>query len=150
MDQVGQLATKRVVTAPPQTSVVQLARIMREEHVGDVIIVEDDSNKPTGIVTDRDLVVGVMAQDPDDLTRLLAQDVCLAPLYTCFADESVEAVVERMSIEGIRRLPVVDVEGQLVGIVTFDDLMRHLLATASRLIEVASVQRHVERYLRQV
>lgn len=149
MSQVGQLATKRVVTAPPETTVLKLAQIMREEHVGDVIIVEDDSNTPTGIVTDRDLVVGVMAQDPDDLTRLLARDVCLAPLYTCYADECVEDVVERMSIEGIRRLPVVDVEGALVGIVTFDDLLRHLVTTAGRLVEVASVQRHVERYLRQ-
>ena len=132
------IATARVVTCPASTPVLEVARVMREEHVGDVVLLDEEV--PIGILTDRDIVVGVLAQDPEDLHRLVASDVALMPLVVVEDTRSVEEVVDLMVEEGVRRLPVVGGNGDLVGIVTMDDLTHHLSDLARRLSGIPSVQ----------
>lgn len=124
---VGNVASRVVVVAEPRTSVVRVAQLMRENHVGALIVIEDAAprNRPIGIVTDRDLVIEVLAMDVNPQT-LTAADVMTANPQTVRDGEAIFEAVETMRRAGVRRLPVVDAENRLVGIVTFDDLVEVL------------------------
>jgi CBS domain-containing protein len=124
---VGDLATAGVVSADGSLTVVKAAKLMRDHHVGDVVVTEEteSGSKPVGIVTDRDLVVGVigLGLDPGVFT---IGDVVQSPVHTAVADEEADVVIERMRVLGIRRVPVVDTRGNLDGIFTMDDYVAYL------------------------
>ena len=105
---------KNPVTASPETSVQEIARMMKNRSIGSVVLVED--KKPFGIVTERDLVWRVVAPG-EDPTLLRASDVCSRPVLIVSEDESIEKAIELMKEHGIRRLAVVDEEGELSGII---------------------------------
>lgn len=111
--------TGTVVTAGPAASVRDVAELMRERNVGSVVLL-DDGGAPAGIVTDRDLVVGALAdgRDPADL----ASDHGSSPLVTGRLEMDVREAADLMVQHAIRRLPVLDGE-RLTGIVTLDDLV---------------------------
>jgi len=117
------VSVRRVVTADPDESVVCAAQRMRDEHVGDLIIV--DQGRPAGIVTDRDLVVRVLAaeRDPDSLS---VREVMTRALATVSEDSDVFEVLELMHQTGARRMPVVDEDGALTGILALDDIVAWL------------------------
>ncbi|MFZ6180543.1 CBS domain-containing protein [Nannocystis pusilla] len=125
---VGEICIREVVVVRPDEPLVTAARLMREQSVGDVVVVErlDDRVVPLGILTDRDIVVGPVANAPETLGELKVGDVATANLVTVGDHEDVLAVVESMRRVGVRRLPVVDRRGSLLGIVTFDDLVEVL------------------------
>jgi CBS domain-containing protein len=110
------------------------AKVMRDEHTGDIVVTEDcgGRRRPIGIVTDRDIVVGVTAMGLDAAALTMA-DVMNAPLYTAQMDEDADVAIQEMRKRGIRRAPVVDREGYLHGIFTLDDYLEHL---AKRLVMV--------------
>lgn len=110
--------TESVVTAQPATSVREIAELMRERNVGSVILVEDGA--PVGLVTDRDLTVGALADGRDPGDR--ADGHASSPVVTGTPDMDVEEAAELMVRHGIRRLPVLDGQA-LRGIVTLDDLV---------------------------
>jgi CBS domain-containing protein len=93
---------------------------MRDHGVGCLVAIHD--GRPMGLVTDRDLVVRVLAHGIDPKTSLLADFVTYNPV-TVATGESVDTASERMRMHGVRRLPLVDERGQVVGIVTADDLI---------------------------
>lgn len=141
---VGQICTRSVVTCTSSASARELARLMRDHHVGDLIVVAEylDGARPTGIVTDRDLVVLVMAKGVDP-ELLRAEDLVTGDLVTVEESDGAHAAIRVMRSEGIRRLPVVDALGRLVGVLTADDVIRHL---AAELTGVASItEQQVER-----
>lgn len=111
---------KTVVTATPETSVRTLAILMRDRHIGAVVITQED--RPVGIVTDRDLVCRVMALEGDPLA-VQAQDVMTRDPVTVREGTPLTEAIEQMRARGIRRLPVVDEEGHLVNIHTLDDIL---------------------------
>lgn len=116
---IEQLTRKAVVTATGDTTATELAQIMKENDVGSVIVASEDT--PIGVVTDRDLVLYVLApdRDPDQAT---ARDVMSEDLFTVDADDGVFAVMSRMADAGVRRVPVVEGD-DLVGVVSLDDLV---------------------------
>ncbi|MFB6104985.1 MAG: CBS domain-containing protein [Halobacteriaceae archaeon] len=116
---IQDLARDSVVTASPDTDVTTLASRMRDETVGSVVITEDD--QPIGIVTDRDLTTRVLAADADS-DDLTAADVMTENLCTVGSDTGFYEAAEVMSENGVRRLPVCAADGELVGILTADDL----------------------------
>lgn len=124
---VGNVASRIVVVAEPRTPVVRVAQLMRENHIGAVIVIEDAAprNRPVGLITDRDLVIEVLAMDVNPQT-LTAGDVMTANPHTVCESDAIFDAVETMRRTGVRRLPVVDAERRLVGIVTFDDLVELL------------------------
>lgn len=121
---VGEVCNREVVYVGPDASVGEAARLMREFHVGDLVVADDgqESLRPIGIVTDRDIVVEVVAEDvPCD--QVVVKDIMATNLLTAAADDDLLDTVRRMRERGVRRVPVVDRGGALVGIVAVDDLV---------------------------
>jgi CBS domain-containing protein len=120
----GELCIRRVITADRDETVVDAARRMTEENVGDLVVVERaaDVTKPIGIVTDRDLVAGALARGTSEALGLRIADV-MSELVTIYDDEPIERAFAKLRTYRIRRLPVVDRSGALQGIVTLDDLV---------------------------
>ena len=119
---VGEYCNREVVVAEKGTSVRDAARLMRQYHTGDLVVVErrGTDNIPVGIVTDRDLVIEVLAEDaPMDM--LCLADLMGSELSTVREHEELWLVLNRMRTLGVRRMPVVDERGILVGILTMDD-----------------------------
>ncbi len=111
---------KTLVTATPETSARTLAVLMRDRHVGAVVITEKD--RPVGIVTDRDLVSRVIAPHRDPLT-VQARDIMSPDIVLVREGTPVSEVTEQMRERGIRRVPVVDERGRLVNILSLDDML---------------------------
>ncbi len=122
------VATRETVTASPTTTVAEVARRMEESNVGCVVIARD--RRPVGIVTDRDLVLRVLRKSLDP-KRVPVEEVMTKGVECVSADRDPLATVVHMRQLGVRRLPVVDQDGLLVGIVAYDDLIRHV-GTESR------------------
>lgn len=116
---VSALMRTDVVTAKPDAHASELAARMRDEQVGSVVITGD--GRPTGIVTDRDLAIGVVAEsaDPDSRT---AADVMTDEVTTVPSDTGVFELCDEFADARVRRMPVVDDVGVLAGIVTLDDI----------------------------
>lgn len=124
---IGEFCTRNVVVAEKKMGIVELAQLMRQYHVGDVVIVERgvDRMLPLGIVTDRDIVVEVVAAEVD-LEAITAGDLMSTELITGKQQDGLWDTLQLMRSQGIRRLPVVNDEEFLEGILTVDDLIELL------------------------
>jgi len=111
--------TSSVVTAPETAAVREVAELMRERNVGSVVLV-DEGGRLAGLVTDRDLTVGVVADGRDPADRVA--DHASTPVVTGSADMDVRQAAELMTGHAIRRLPILDGD-RLIGILTLDDLV---------------------------
>lgn len=135
---IENLAREDVVSASQTASVPELARQMRDESVGSVVITNDGT--PVGIVTDRDLTTRVLAEGdhPSDLT---AEEVMSTDLCAVGPDAGFYQAAEVMSENGIRRLPVCTEDDELAGIITADDLTELLADEHEQLAGVIRAQR---------
>jgi CBS domain-containing protein len=115
---IDEIMTADPITVTPQTPIAEVARLMRDEDFGEVLVSEEDHLR--GVVTDRDLVVRAMAEarDPNSTS---AQDVCSADMVTCSLDAEVDEAVRLMREHSVRRLPIMDGD-QLVGTVSMGDI----------------------------
>jgi CBS domain-containing protein len=100
-----------------------MAEMMRKDHLGDLIVVEHRSGEPLpiGIVTDRDLVTRVLAMELD-ATQVTASEIMSRPLVTAYEGEELLVAFERLKKSHVRRIPLLDSGGVLVGIVSMDDI----------------------------
>ncbi|MBY8848735.1 CBS domain-containing protein [Saccharothrix sp. MB29] len=114
---VRDLMTANPVTLAPDTPVRQAAQAMRDQGIGDVLVVDGDQVR--GIVTERDIVVGGLA-DREDLSGCSLADVCSDDLVTATPDEDVDTAVTRMREKAVRRIPVVE-GGRAVGVFSLGD-----------------------------
>jgi len=121
----GELCIRRIVTAERDESVVDAARRMLQENVGDLVVVEQfaDTAVPVGIVTDRDLTLGVLSRGTPAAFELRIRDVMQSELVTVYDDEDASAALAKLDRYKVRRIPVVDHSGVLQGILTLDDLI---------------------------
>lgn len=120
--QVRDVMTAHPKFCPPSATLVQIAELMRDEDIGEVPIVESDgSRKLVGVVTDRDIVLRAVAagRNPESIS---ARDCMTAPPASCSEDGSLDECVKKMASERIRRMPVVDANGELCGIVAQADV----------------------------
>lgn len=124
---VGSFCNREVVVANRDAGVAELAGLMREHHVGSVVIVDDDhgASRPVGVVTDRDIVIELVAMTAP-MAELSAGDLMSYELLTATEDDGLWETMQRMRSRGVRRVPVVDAEGSLVGILTADDVLELL------------------------
>ena len=123
---IKEICSRVVVVAKPDTDLREAARLMRDHHVGALVVVEgsDGTPRPIGIVTDRDIVVEVVAASGVQPENLRVGDVMSSDLVVAGEHVGVFEAVDLMQDRGTRRLPVVDGEGRLVGIITLDDVLR--------------------------
>ena len=138
---IGEICNRSVVTCRRDTSVFEAARLMREHHVGDLIVVDERGGDltPLAVVTDRDLVIEVMAQglDPE---KLQVGDLIVDELVTAFESESVYDAVWHMRGKHVRRLPVTDARGRLTGVLTASDVTRCLADELTEIARIAPAQ----------
>jgi CBS domain-containing protein len=147
---VGEICNRDVVVAPKDERIVDAAKRMRTSHVGDLVIVESHGggHVPVGIVTDRDIVVAAVAGNPDHINYLMVSDVMSRNVVIGEERDTIEAALKKMQEHGIRRLPIVDGRGILVGILTLDDILRYLTAHQSELVALVAREQHRERQYR--
>lgn len=118
-ERLSEVMTRDLVTVPPTASLEEAARLMRDNDIGDVLVV-DDNGSLFGIVTDRDIVVEAVAEGTHPSSTSVDQ-VCTHDPVSLGPDDAVAEAAKLMSDHAIRRLPVVD-NGSLVGIVSLGDL----------------------------
>ena len=140
---ISEICNREVVIVQPTDSALEAALVMRRHHVGDVLVVEErgGSRVPVGIVTDRDLVVEIMAPQLDPST-ITVGDIMVPELATIKESAGMFEAVEFMRVKGVRRLPVVDDNGGLIGILTLDDLIELL---AEEMAALSKLVRHEQR-----
>lgn len=135
---VSEICNREVVVVHPDDTIFETALLMRKHHVGDVLVVEDRGNVrvPIGIITDRDLAVEIMALQLDP-EAVAAGDIMTPDPVTVKENTGIFEAIEYMRSKGVRRLPVVDDKGGLIGILTLDDLLEILaeeLAALAKLV----------------
>ena len=147
---IGEICTLQAVHCKRDLTVQGAALLMRNHHVGDLVVVEQPNGEqvPVGIVTDRDIVVSVIALGLDPAS-LLVGDIMTEELTTTSEDEDVYETIERMRFKGIRRLPVVNSMGGLAGIVSVDDLLEFLAEEMAELSRISGGQVAHEKQARQ-
>ena len=120
----GEYCSRDVAIIGRTDSVVKAAKLMLEYHVGNVVVVESKKGEqvPVGILTDRDIVMGVVAKDVD-INTVLVEDIASFKLVTVNEDDDLMATIKRMRLNAIRRIPVVNKKGGLVGILAVDDIL---------------------------
>lgn len=142
---VGEFCNREVVMIEEERSITEAAVVMREYHVGDVIIVREEYGKqtPVGILTDRDIALGIVAggANPNDVC---VADAMSSDLTTVTEDDDLMHVIEVMREHGIRRVPVTDAEGTLAGIMTVDDVLDLLSEVLIDLAHLVDRQRRRE------
>ena len=118
------VCNREVVTVETHDSLRDAAALMRQHHVGDVVVVERSGGylAPLGILTDRDIVVEVVAEGVE-IEDVTVGDAMTGELVTAGEDDDLLSTLERMRENAVRRLPVIDAKGVLVGIVTLDDII---------------------------
>jgi CBS domain-containing protein len=121
---VGAICNREVITVQRDASVLHAAKLMRQYHVGDVVVIENRKDKavPIGIVTDRDVIVEVIATELDS-TVITVGDIMVISLSVVKSSTGVLEAIQLMTSKGVRRLPVIDENGSLMGIITLDDLL---------------------------
>lgn len=119
---VNERMSTHIVSVEPERPVRELAKIMRDEHVGCIPVVSD--NLLLGMITDRDIACRSVAE-ARDLDETPARDIMTTPVYTCRTGELLVDAAQTMENQQVRRLPVMDEDGKVVGLLTADDLSWH-------------------------
>ncbi|MFI4885704.1 MAG: CBS domain-containing protein [Steroidobacterales bacterium] len=143
---VGTLCSRCPISVPTGAPISDVARMMRGQHVGAVIVTESDEKRPrvVGIITDRDIVRAQLERTAD-LSRLSAGEIMTRKPLVISEEESVGGAIAHLRARGVRRAPVVAVDGTLVGVISADDLLAHVARKLIGLAEIVGSQRRVER-----
>lgn len=118
------LMSREVTSLPVSAPVLDAAKFMADMNVGSVVIVED-GNRPVGILTDRDITTKVVAGDKDPHT-MKVREIMSSPIVTIPDDKDVIDATRLMCSHKIRRFPVVDAKGKLIGVLSLDDILMFL------------------------
>lgn len=148
---IGEACNRDVVVIDHSESAYEAANLMRENHVGDVVVVryENGVRIPIGIVTDRDLVLEIIVPQVDPRNVEAGELFTRTHLETVTIEDDLEQALDIMHAQGIRRLPVIDKQdGALVGIITIDDIVDLLSEQLSEIGRLHVTQQNRERLTR--
>jgi CBS domain-containing protein len=147
---VGEICTREVVIVKRNETVLEAAKLMRQHHVGDVVVIEerDGVRFPVGIVTDRDLVVEIMAPELNP-AAITVGDIMEQELVTVKESMGLFEAIQYMRSKTVRRLPIVDENGALLGILALDDLLELLSEELLAIARLVRYQRRKETKQRQ-
>ncbi|MFC1748930.1 CBS domain-containing protein [Pseudomonadota bacterium] len=144
---VGEYCNREVVVISKDASIIEAAQLMREKHVGDLVVVEPHTagTVPVGLLTDRDIVIELVAKEAD-LSSVTVNEVMSTELYTIRESENISDALKCMRNKGVRRVPVVDEQENLIGIMTSDDALDIISEQLNNLASlVSNEQRQEER-----
>jgi len=146
---IGEVCNREVVCVDRDASILEAARLMRRHHVGDVVVTEERQGRriPLGILTDRDIVVELLA-DQVPLEAVAIGDVMSFELLTAGEGDEVMETLQQMRSRGVRRVPVVDGAGTLSGILAVDDLIELVAEQLTDLVKLIGVEQQRERLRR--
>ena len=148
---VGQLCSRSPVTIRPGDELAAAARLMRERHVGYLVVVEPDfagsTQRPVGVLTDRDIVVAVVAQDVNP-RGLVVRDVMTRDPVVLNAADSLPSALKELRRVGVRRMPVVGELGELRGVLSLDDVLDKISAELQSLAGAVRQEQRVEASMR--
>lgn len=147
---IGEICNREVVYVSRDVTINAACKLMRHYHVGSLVVVDESEGKrvPVGILTDRDIVVEIDAMDLDGKV-ITAGDIMSEELTTIAEDSGVHETIEIMRFKGVRRLPVVDSDNRLVGIVTIDDLLEMLAEELNDIARVVAREQSHEQQARK-
>ena len=146
---VREFCTREIVIATRQAGVVEAAKLMRRHHVGDIVVVDagDEGNIPVGILTDRDLVVELVAAEVS-FESLAVEDIMAHDLLVVREDDGIWETLQRMKAKGVRRVPVVNDKGFLEGLLSIDDVLELLAEEMSILSKIPERGQIIEKKCR--
>jgi len=148
---VRDICQREVVTVRPQDDLLSAAHLMRDRHVGYLVVVQPGIKpatlKPVGVLTDRDLVVSVMAREANP-RELCVDDVMSRELVAACEDDALRVALAQMRRVGVRRLPVIGEYGELVGVLSIDDAIDALTQELAAVAGSIHAEQQVERTLR--
>lgn len=146
---ISEICSRGVVIVSPDDSLRTVAELMRQHHVGSVVVARDQDGlcRPVGIITDRDIVLALIAKDVPPET-VSAGDVMSEPLETIDETDEIWTALERMRNRGLRRLPVVGSHGELVGIISADDLLELVAEELTNLARIINREQRRESTVR--
>lgn len=129
------MINRNVVSVAPDTKVIDVAKVMSQENVGSVLVCVDNHCK--GIVTDRDIVVRCIAKNVD-VNDCTVEQILSEPIESVKDTDGIYDCIQKMKHGEIRRMPVVDEKGNVIGLVSFDDLILILAKELNELAEAAT------------
>lgn len=141
---VDSICTRKVITVDRDIDITAAAGVMRDNHIGYLIVTNARSGggAPIGVITDRDIVIKVTAKDVDPHTVTVGDVMTPEPL-TAADDDGISETLHRMRRLGVRRVPVVGPRGYVSGVLSIDDVVDHLVAQLS---DVAGSIRNEEKF----
>ena len=145
MMKIGKVRNREVIVTDKGSNVLEAAKLMRQHHVGSLLVIsrESDGNRPVGIITDRDIVVEVLAEEVP-LDKIAVEDLMTKSLMVANEDDDLFDTVRKMRVKGVRRIPVVDTKGLLVVIFTMDDLIELLHEELGNIVSLVSREQKME------
>ena len=142
---IGKFCVRHVVTVTRKSTIIEAASLMRQHHIGALVVVAETAvgTVPVGVLTDRDIVIEIVAASlsPETVT---VGEIVQRPVITVRENAGYAETVRSMCVAGVRRVPVVDARGVLVGIISIDDMLRQLASPLLALAELAGRERHFE------
>ena len=143
---IGTICSRETIIAKTDDSLLDTARLMRKHHVGSLIIVAPNRHgvRPVGIITDRDIVIQAISEEID-LNNLVAGDIMSSDLLIAREEDDVFEAFERMCMKGVRRMPVVNAEGLLIGVLSIDDLLEVIVNEMKNLVHLFKHEQQKER-----
>jgi CBS domain-containing protein len=147
----GELLQREVMTVAPTDAVIAAARLMREKHIGYLVVTEPSGAgdlQPVGVLTDRDIVVTVVAPGIDPGT-LRVGDIMTARPVVVSQEADVSAALDQMRRLGVRRMPVVGHRGEIVGVLSLDDVLDAVTSDMQRVAGSIRNERRIESSLRR-
>lgn len=146
---VADICSREVAVVTRDKSILDAIKVMRDRHVGSVVVVDDSNGEraPVGILTDRDIVIEVLAEGVD-LSSITVGDAMSYELMSVGERDEVMDALRVMRTKGVRRVPVVNAFGGLVGILAFDDIVKVIAAQLAGLASVIVLEQGRERIYR--
>jgi len=126
---IQELMTKPVVTCRPGDNLNTAARLMWEHDCGAIAVVADEGGRLAGMITDRDICMSAYTRGRP-LTALSVQNAMAKEVFSCRANDSLEAAERLMSDKQIRRVPVVDGENRPIGMISLNDMVRYAASSS--------------------
>jgi CBS domain-containing protein len=120
---VGDMCTRNPATVSTSATLAEVARLMRDRHIGSVIVTKAPLDRPvvTGVITDRDIACAQLDRR-SDLASLSAEQVMTRDPLVINEEDPLDKAIEKLRARGVRRAPVVSAAGALIGLISTDDL----------------------------